>query len=224
MFVDACREWGRRADATKTWAQFKIDFAQAHTKLGEMTHTTQAGGYHNANNVSNYLNETGEALANLATATAADRDMLRSLQATNEQLLQQNAVKDAELTQLRSQLQQFQAGLSNRNNNNSNNNRRPNNARRGNNNNNNQNSNMPYNNNQNNNNQNNTNQNNNNQNQPGLGRKRYQNLNYCWTHGYDLDFRHDSSNCRNPANGHQHTATRTNLMGGSEANKARSMN
>jgi hypothetical protein len=50
----------------------------------------------------------------------------------------QQAVKDAELNQLRQQLQQFQAGMSNRTNNNNNNNRRYNNSGRGNNNNNNQ--------------------------------------------------------------------------------------
>jgi hypothetical protein len=222
MFIDACREWRRRPEAEKTWSHFKTQFALAHTELGEMTHTAQAGGFHNANNaIANFANDTGEALANLATATAADRDMLRSLQATNAALIQQNTVKDAEIAQLRNQVQQFQAGLSNRgnNNNNSNNNRRNNNSGRNNNNNNNNNPNYNANNNQNNAN----NQNNNNQ-TPGTGRKRFNNSNYCWTHGYDIDGRHDSSNCRNPNEGHQHGATRNNPMGGSEANKQRASN
>jgi hypothetical protein len=227
MFIDACREWRRRTTVTKTWANFKTDFAQAHTELGEMNHTSQAAGYHNANNaVANFVNDTGDALANLATATAADRDMLRSLQATNEALLTQQAVKDAELTQLRQQLQQFQAGMSNRTNNN--NNRRGNNAGRSNNTNNNNQTynqnNNPNNNQQYNQNNNRNNNNNNAVNNPGTGQKRYPNMNYCWTHGYDVDPRHDSSNCRNPANGHQHGATRNTPMGGSEAGKARSLN
>ena len=199
MFIDTCREWRRRAAADKTWANFKDDFAQAHTELGELTHTSQAGGYHQANNVMNtFANEAGEALANLATATAADRDMLRSLQATNAALIQQNTVKDAEIGQLRLQVQQFQAGLSNRTNNNNNNNRNNNNNNHGGrgNGNNTPNNNTP-------------------------GKKRYPNLNYCWTHGYDIDARHESSNCRNPNPGHQLTATRTNPMGGSEASMNR---
>jgi hypothetical protein len=227
MFIEACREWRRRPEPEKTWPNFKAHFAQAHTDLGELNHTTQAAGYHNANNVvAHFVQETGDALANLATATAADRDMLRSLQATNEALMNQQAVKDAEINQLRQQLQQFQAGMSNRttNNNNNNSNRRSNNSGRGNNNNNQQpnNNNNHYN--QHHNNNNNNNNPNNAVNNPGTGRKRYPNMNYCWTHGYDVDPRHDSSNCRNPNPGHQHAATRNNPMGGSEIAKARTIN
>jgi hypothetical protein len=83
--------------------------------LGELTHTSQAGGYHNANNaITNFTHDAREALANLATATAMDRDMLRSLQATHAALIQQNTVKDAEIAQLRNQVQQFQASQNNR--------------------------------------------------------------------------------------------------------------
>jgi hypothetical protein len=130
MFIEVCREWRRRPDPEKTWPNFKAHFAQAHTDLGELNHTTQAAGYRHANNVvANFVHKTRNALANLATATAADRDMLCSLQATNVALMTQQAVKDAELNQLHLQLQQFQAGMSNRtnNNNNKNNNRRHNN-------------------------------------------------------------------------------------------------
>jgi hypothetical protein len=137
IFIDVCREWRRCPEAEKTWSNFKTQFAQAHTELREMTHTAQAGGFHNANSaITNFANDTGEALANLATTTAADRDMLRSLQATNAALIQQNTLKDAEIVQLCNQVQQFQAGLSNRGNNNknSNNNCRNNNSGRNNNN------------------------------------------------------------------------------------------
>jgi hypothetical protein len=37
MFIDACREWRRRPENEKTWTHFKEHFAQAHTKLGELT-------------------------------------------------------------------------------------------------------------------------------------------------------------------------------------------
>jgi hypothetical protein len=69
MFIDACRECRCRPKNEKTWSNFKAHFAQAHTELGELTHTAQARGYHNANNVIDFANSTGEALANLATAT-----------------------------------------------------------------------------------------------------------------------------------------------------------
>ena len=194
MFVETCREWRRRTAADKTWANFKIEFALAHSDLGNLRHTSQAAGYHQANFASdnNFAIETAEALANLATAATADRNMLHSLQTTSQALLQQLTVKDAELTQLRTQVQQFQAGLSNRTNNSTN---RRNNTRS-----------------------------NNTSNNPPTdtpGPKRYPNTNYCWTHGYDVDARHESSNCRNPAPGHQTTATRLNPMGGSERNKNR---
>jgi hypothetical protein len=55
MFIDACREWRRRPEIEKTWGTFKTEFAQAHNEQGEMTHTAQAGGFHNANNaITNY--------------------------------------------------------------------------------------------------------------------------------------------------------------------------
>jgi hypothetical protein len=215
MFINACREWRRCPKNEKIWTNFKTHFAQAHTELGELTHTSQAGGDHNANNAfTNFATNPGEALANLATATAADRDMLRSLQATNAALIQQNTIKDAEIAQLRNQVQQLQASMSNcGNNNNTNNNCHNNNSGRNNNNNNNQNSN-----------QNNHQNNNQNNSAPGTGRKRFNNSNYCWTHGYDINGHHNSSNCRNPNEGHQHGATRNNTMGSSEANMQRATN
>jgi hypothetical protein len=52
-------------------------------------------------------------------------------------------------------------------------------------------------------------------------RKRYNNTNYCWSHGYDISREHDSSSCRFPKDGHTTAATRTNNMGGSQNNKDR---
>ena len=42
---------------------------------------------------------------------------------------------------------------------------------------------------------------------------------YCWTHGYKVGLRHTSALCSNKAAGHKDTATRTNTMNGSIANK-----
>ena len=45
------------------------------------------------------------------------------------------------------------------------------------------------------------------------------NDNYCWTHGYDVADQHTSATCKNPAAGHQPTATKANPMNGSTKDK-----
>jgi len=47
-------------------------------------------------------------------------------------------------------------------------------------------------------------------------RKRYNNLNYCWSHGHDVHDNHTSQTCQYPKWGHQQMATRWNTMGGGE--------
>ena len=192
MFPEACREWRRTPVVGQTWQAFKDNFTAAYTDFATLRSTTQSAGYHNANNTMEaFATGTAEAFANLATAAAADRSMLSSLQATNHTLLHQMTVRDAEITQLRILVQQLQAGQSHRSNSN----------RHGTNNSGTNHIRNPT----------------TNDNTPG--KKRYPNMNYCWTHGCDIDPRHDSSNCRNPAAGHHTTATRTNSMGGSEAGR-----
>ena len=45
--------------------------------------------------------------------------------------------------------------------------------------------------------------------------KRFNNWNYCWTHGHDIRDSHTSANCFNPAPGHMWHATKQNTCGGS---------
>jgi hypothetical protein len=47
--------------------------------------------------------------------------------------------------------------------------------------------------------------------------KRYNNMNYCWTHGADIADSHRSDTCQHPAHYHQPQATRYNTMGGAQA-------
>jgi hypothetical protein len=106
VFSDACREWRKRPPAEHTWQNFQTHFAFAHedNRLIQQ-HTTQGGGFHQANNaMDSFVTDTAEAFANLATAAASDRDVLRTLTNTNNDLLQQLAAKDTELNQLRAQL------------------------------------------------------------------------------------------------------------------------
>jgi hypothetical protein len=49
LYPDACLAWQSRAVATKTWAQFKIDFSTAHRKYRLTNQTAQQSGYHSAN-------------------------------------------------------------------------------------------------------------------------------------------------------------------------------
>jgi hypothetical protein len=43
--------------------------------------------------------------------------------------------------------------------------------------------------------------------------------NYCWTYGHRVSQNHNSATCGSKAAGHKDTATTSNTMGGSEANK-----
>jgi hypothetical protein len=51
--------------------------------------------------------------------------------------------------------------------------------------------------------------------QPPTPIKRFDNWNYCSTHGGDVDNNHTSATCARPGENHQRAATRTNTMGGS---------
>jgi hypothetical protein len=43
--------------------------------------------------------------------------------------------------------------------------------------------------------------------------------NYCWTHGYKVANTHTSLSCNFPKQAHKREATRSDIMGGSQANK-----
>jgi hypothetical protein len=75
LFPDACRAWKSRAIAGKTWTQFKTDFATAHREFRLTNQTAQQSGFHRANMMieqvtDDSMQETSEAIAQLATATA----------------------------------------------------------------------------------------------------------------------------------------------------------
>jgi hypothetical protein len=68
LFPDACRAWQSRAVATKTWAQFKIDFATAHREFRLANQTAQQSGFHSANMMieqgrDDSMHKTAEAIA-----------------------------------------------------------------------------------------------------------------------------------------------------------------
>jgi hypothetical protein len=105
LFPDACREWRHHPAAKKNWTTFKIHFSKAHNDYRLTQNTAQTSGYHTANNVmEGFVNDTANALANLATVTASDRAMMAELIKTNTELLCQLAAHSKELQTLRTQL------------------------------------------------------------------------------------------------------------------------
>jgi hypothetical protein len=105
MFADDCKLWRRQATNTKTWTEFKRVFTLAHQELRESTQTAHKSGFHSANSAmdqqtvdhQDIQQDTVDAIANLATATAADRTTVATLTATNSRLTQELLAVNAKL-------------------------------------------------------------------------------------------------------------------------------
>src|SRR5688500_7391048 len=46
---EACQEWRHKLEANKTWANFKVSFANAHQEFRESQITANSGGYNSTN-------------------------------------------------------------------------------------------------------------------------------------------------------------------------------
>jgi hypothetical protein len=94
-FMSARRRWNEKHTIKKTWTQFKSHFAAAHRQHKQMQGESAAtAGYHSANAAvahteDNMAEATIGALANLATATAADRGVVVALTQANARLAKQ---------------------------------------------------------------------------------------------------------------------------------------
>jgi hypothetical protein len=109
LFPDACRAWQSRAIATKTWEKFKIDFDTTHCEFRLANQTVQQSGLHSANMMieqgrDNSMQETAEAIAQLAKATASDRGTVATLTTTNDKLVNQLEAAHAIIAQLKSDI------------------------------------------------------------------------------------------------------------------------
>jgi hypothetical protein len=109
LYPDACRAWQSRAIEANTWAHFKIDFATAHREFRLTNQTAQQSGFHSANMMieqgrDESMNETAEAIAQLATATASDRSTVATLTTTNAKLANQLEAAHALIAQLKSEI------------------------------------------------------------------------------------------------------------------------
>jgi hypothetical protein len=109
LYPDACRAWQSRAIAAKTWAQFKIDLATAHREFLLTNQTAQQSGFHSANMIieqdrDDWMQQTAEAFAQLATATASYRGTVATLTTTNAKLSNQLEAAHALIAQLKSEI------------------------------------------------------------------------------------------------------------------------
>jgi hypothetical protein len=109
LFPDSCRAWQSRAISGKTRAQFKLDFATAHREFHLTNHTVQQSGFHSANMMieqgrDKSMQDTVDAIAQLATATASDRGTVATLTTTNAKLANQLKAAHAQIAQLKNEI------------------------------------------------------------------------------------------------------------------------
>jgi hypothetical protein len=98
---DACRDWQRRTPMNQTWAEFRREFARAQREQRIISSTASGAGYHTANVAEHYEStpmpaDAGftTAMANLATATSADRETVATLTRAIATLMDQLKAKD----------------------------------------------------------------------------------------------------------------------------------
>jgi hypothetical protein len=108
--MSACRRWKGKATVEKNWTHFKSHFAAAHRQHKQIqgesaatagNHSTNAAVTHNEDQMAE---PTIGVLANLATATAADRGVVAALTRANSRLAKLLEDNSAELRELRALL------------------------------------------------------------------------------------------------------------------------
>ena len=197
LYFEDCKAWNAKPNNEKTWTNFKAHFQRAQRLLRDQLCTTKQAGF-----TSNFAMqgqtqpppEYRDALVNLATSAAVDRELLNKLATTvasiNDHInllnkppiasvTNSDATTSTALSSVTGSIVDLQKQIADL--------QRENTQLR--------------------------------QQQPQRPRTRRDNGNYCWTHGYRVGNKHTSATCQNKAPGHQDNATREDTMGGSEANK-----
>ena len=93
LYQDGYKDWCRKPEATKTWTNFKAHFTNEYMDLKESNQVSSGTAYQATTN----HQETVDAIANLAAATAHDREAVANLTATNNRLSEELARANAEL-------------------------------------------------------------------------------------------------------------------------------
>jgi hypothetical protein len=109
LFPNACRVWQSSVIAGKTWAQFKLDLTTAHREFRLSNQTAQQSDFHSANMMieqgrDKSMQDTADAIAQLATATASVFGTVATVTKTNPKLAAQLEAAHAESTQLKSEI------------------------------------------------------------------------------------------------------------------------
>jgi phage shock protein A len=89
--------------------QFKLDFATAHREFHLTYQTAQQSGFHSANMMieqgrEETMQDTVDAIAQLATATASDRGTVATLTTTNAKLATQLEAAQTHIAQLKNEI------------------------------------------------------------------------------------------------------------------------
>jgi hypothetical protein len=107
-FMSACCRWNEKPAADKTWTHFKSHFAAAHRQHNQMQGERRIPFSYAAMTQHEYHMDEAPigALANLATATAADRGVVAALTQANSRLVKQLEENASELRELNSLLNQ----------------------------------------------------------------------------------------------------------------------
>jgi hypothetical protein len=95
--------------AGKTWVQFKLDFATAHREFRLTNQTAQQSGFHSVNMMikkghDKTMQDTIDAIVQLATATASDSGTVATLTTTNAKLATQLEAAHAQIAQLKNDI------------------------------------------------------------------------------------------------------------------------
>jgi hypothetical protein len=93
----------------KTWAQFKIYFSNAHREFRLTNQTAQQSGFNSANMMiekgrKETIQDTVDAIAQLATSTSSDRRTVATLITTNAKLATQLEAAQAQIAQLKDEI------------------------------------------------------------------------------------------------------------------------
>jgi hypothetical protein len=103
--MSACHLWNKKTLVDKTWAQFKAHLSVAHRQHKHVqmhVESSATAGYHSVNAAVRQTEDQMTesiigALSNLATATAADRDVVETMTDANARLVKQQEDNSNEL-------------------------------------------------------------------------------------------------------------------------------
>ena len=111
LYQDDCREWSRKSRLKKTWSNFKTHFTRAFMENQRSSRTSTTKGYEanvqvaqaNAALFTNMQQDHTLALENLATATQADRTLIKLLMNMILELLRKVSTLTAKLATVQSE-------------------------------------------------------------------------------------------------------------------------